>query len=160
MILSHSGIKSILPHRYPMLLVDAVIKMDTEKKSIVAIKAIASNEPCFSNLKDTLEHAKYSYPCSLMIESFSQSAGILYAWGIEAKTVQNNVMLFGSISGCRFYGKAFPGDTLEHHVQLERGLSDAAIFSGKILVNGETIVEIQRVVMALRPSEFLTTGQV
>lgn len=157
-MLNHAQIKAILPHRYPMLLVDAVRSLEPGI-AITAIKAVTGNESCFAQLADTAPRAAYSYPQTLIIESFCQAAGIMYnAAQDETVDLAGMLMLFGSISKFRFYAAVFPGDTLEHRVRLERAISDAAIFSGEVWVGERKIADVDRVVVALRPADVLPTA--
>lgn len=153
--ISFGEIKSILPHRPPMLLVDAVRSL-TPGDSIVAVKSVTGNESCYTIMRDDAPAESLAYPCSLIIESFCQAAGILYNHGerLAGRTV-TGVMLFGAISDYTFESQAFPGDTLEHRVQLVRGLSDAAIFSGETWVGNRLVARVEHVVVALRPAEAL-----
>lgn len=149
MILSHAEIRSVLPHRYPMLLVDAVRSIEPGE-SIVAVKNVTGTEPCYADLSETAESFGYAYPRSLIIESFGQAASIIYmVRGQEA--IKDSVMLFGSARSCRFHGDVFPGDTMEHRARLVRKLSDAAIFTGEVWVDDRRVVEVEQFIVALRP---------
>ncbi len=149
-MISHRELKDKLPHRHPMLLVDLVLSIDPGKE-IHAIKNVTGNEPCYARLAGGAPEAAYAYPCSLVIESFCQTAGILYGAGMEGGVAAGKTMLFGSITGFRFHGNAYPGDTLHHRVLVEKLLSDSAMFSGKVLVGETLIAEVERLVVAVRP---------
>jgi len=149
LILSHAEIKTVLPHRYPMLLVDAVRSIEPGE-SIVAIKNVTGNEPCFAGLSDATKPYGYAYPQSLILESFGQAASIIYTLGRQKASDFGAVMLFGSARDCRFHGDVFPGDTMEHHARLERSLSDAAIFAGDVWVNNRRVVEVGQFIVAIR----------
>jgi 3-hydroxyacyl-[acyl-carrier-protein] dehydratase len=149
LILSHAEIKTVLPHRYPMLLVDAVRSIEPGE-SIVAIKNVTGNEPCFAGLSDLVEPYGYAYPRSLILESFGQAASIIYTLRRHEANDFGAVMLFGSARNCRFHGDVFPGDTLEHHARLERSLSDAAIFAGEVWVDDRRVVEVGQFIVAIR----------
>ena len=153
-MLSHAEIKAIMPHRYPMLLVDAV--SESESGAVLAVKNITGNEPCYSVLSDRADRRDHAYPASLIIESFSQAAGVFYTrLKREEGFVVEGIMLFGSIVGFRFLADAYPGDTLRHHVRLERGFSDAAMFSGEVRVGDRKIAEADSIMIAMRPPEIL-----
>jgi 3-hydroxyacyl-[acyl-carrier-protein] dehydratase len=156
-LLSHCEIKSILPHRYPMLLVDLVLSMEPGKQ-LIAIKNVTGNEPCFAGLADGLTPDAYAYPNSLVIESFCQSAGILYAAQQDRINISDHLMLFGSISKFQFHADIFPGQTMEHLVRLEKGLTDSAVFSGEVRVDGKLVAEVERVVVAIRPAYVLAAA--
>lgn len=155
MLLNHAQIKRLLPHRYPMALVDAVMSVEPGVR-IVAIKNVTGNEPCFATLPDDADWPAYAYPGSLMMESFGQASGLLFLLGMQQQIeLDGTVMLFGAATRCRFEGEAFPGDTLEHRARLERTFTDAAIFRGEVWVSDRRIVTIERMVMALRSAKGL-----
>ena len=148
---SHEQIKRLLPHRYPMLLVDSVADLQPGR-SIRAVKTITLNEACYHRLQPAGDGTiAAAYPPSLLIESFCQAAGILL---LESRSFSydpsTDVMLFGSLSHCLFERDALPGDTVEHHAVIHKAFTDAAICGGEIRVRGERIATIEQVVVALR----------
>jgi 3-hydroxyacyl-[acyl-carrier-protein] dehydratase len=154
-MIGHAEIKLILPHRHPMLLVDAVLNVEPGAR-IVAIKNISLNEPCFADAARERRPAPPSYPAVLLIESFCQAAGILEALSRGAtRPAQDHVMLFGAMANVEFHDDAHPGDTLIHHVRLETALSDAAVFSGEVRTSDRLIATIGRVIVAIRPASAL-----
>lgn len=154
-MIRHSDIRAILPHRYPMLLVDAVLSIEPARR-IVAIKNISRNEPWFARLDPDTPCA---YPPSLIIESFCQSAGILQVLSErETNAVGEQVMLFGSMSHVQIHSAALAGETLIHDARLETAMSDAAVFSGEVRTRDRLIATVGRVVVALRPAQALATG--
>lgn len=155
MLLNHAQIKRLLPHRYPMALVDSVRSVEPGVR-IIAVKNVTANEPCFAHLPDDADGRSYAYPASLMMESFGQACGLLYLMDARQQGgMDGSVMLFGAATRCRFEGEAFPGDTLENRACLERTFTDAAVFSGEVWVSGRRIVSIERMIMALRSAEGL-----
>jgi 3-hydroxymyristoyl/3-hydroxydecanoyl-(acyl carrier protein) dehydratase len=155
-VLTHADIQAILPHRHPMLLVDAITAIDPGL-AIVGIKNVTGNEPCFARLDGAVVPASYAYPCSLIIESFGQVAGVLVnVSGPRSRASRETLMLFASISGCRFADlDVHPGETLEHRVHLTRDLSDVVILGGEVWMGRRRIAAIDRVVMAFRPPQAL-----
>ena len=154
-MIRHSGIKEILPHRHPMLLVDTVRSFEPGV-NIVAIKNITFNEPCFTEAARESTDAPPAYPAVLLIESFCQAAGILEALSRRtSRATDDSVMLFGSMAKIEFHDDAYPGDTLVHSVRLESALSDAAVFSGEVRTSDRLIATIGRVIVAIRPSSTL-----
>ena len=154
-ILSHAEIKGVLPHRYPMLLVDTVKSLEPGIR-IVATKNVTGNEPCFAALADWAGPKQYAYPRTLILESFGQAAGIIFAIGQQqSKPPSREVLFFGAATRCRFHEDVFPGDTMEHRASLDRRLSDTAVFSGEVWVGDRRVVEIERIIMALRPAKLL-----
>ncbi|MEU6479397.1 beta-hydroxyacyl-ACP dehydratase [Streptomyces sp. NPDC047017] len=151
-----SGIKRVLPHRYPMLLVDRVDELVPGER-LVAVKAVTVNEPWYQDLAAGADDEQHAYPSVLLVESWCQAAGVLAAWDQPNPDVlAGQVMLFGSIADVVFRRPVLPGDVLEHRVRLVRALSDTVIFEGEALVAGEPVLEVGRVVMALRPAGELT----
>jgi 3-hydroxyacyl-[acyl-carrier-protein] dehydratase len=149
-------IREILPHRYPMLLLDCVDEIVAGER-LRARKAITMNEPWYRGLEPSAEHA---YPAVLLVESWGQAAGILaVADGQDAKVRPDTIMLLGSISDVRFHGPVLPGDTVKHEIRLMRVLSDTMMFEGESRVDGRVVLEVGRAVMALRPAEELAAPE-
>ncbi|CAL9339180.1 MULTISPECIES: 3-hydroxyacyl-ACP dehydratase FabZ family protein [Streptomyces] len=146
------GVRAALPHRYPMLLVDRVVEMGNE--GIRAVKAVTLNEPWYARLGPQATRGDLAYPDFLLIESWTQTAGIL-AKRLAGEAADGQVMLFGSMSGIEFHRQVFPGDTVEQHARLERAVNDTMIFEGDSRVDGEPVLTIGRITMAFRPGERL-----
>jgi 3-hydroxyacyl-[acyl-carrier-protein] dehydratase len=150
-----AGVEDVLerlPHRYPMLLVDRITDVEPGSR-LTAIKAVTCNEPWFG----ASGHEDPHLPSVLLVESWCQAAGVLAAWDTPNPDVtEGSVMLFGSIAGLRFHGRVQPGDVVEHQVRIVRALSDTVIVEGESRVGSRTVLEVGRVVMALRPAEALT----
>jgi 3-hydroxymyristoyl/3-hydroxydecanoyl-(acyl carrier protein) dehydratase len=145
-------IRSLLPHRYPMLLLDRVIEV-VAGESLQAIKAVTINEPCYATLADDADQA---YPPALMVESWCQAAGVLACLEQPNPDVRTGrVTLFGSITNLDLPGQAYPGDVLRHTVRLARLVSDAAVLEGETTVDGTTIMTVGGITIALRPAEAL-----
>lgn len=139
-------IKTLIPHRYPMLLVDRV-KQVVPGERIVAIKEVSHREFCFPQEKT---HAidTYAYPNSLLIESMGQSAAILCSVSLRARAEAiEGVVLLGALSNFKFYGDVFPGDTVEHRVVLSAFLSSAAICTGTAWVGERLIAETKKILV-------------
>jgi 3-hydroxyacyl-[acyl-carrier-protein] dehydratase len=148
-------IKRMLPHRYPMLLVDRVLEL-VPGESLVALKAVTCNEPWYQRLGDDASEAQFAYPQTLLIESWGQSAGLLAVQdGCETAGLSDQVMLAGAMSGVEFLRPVYPGDVLEHRVRVVRALSDTVIFEGESLVGEDVVMRLSRMVMAFRPDDQL-----
>jgi 3-hydroxyacyl-[acyl-carrier-protein] dehydratase len=151
MLKTRDDIERLLPHRYPMLLVDCVTDLDPGR-GIRALKTISVNEPCYQRMHGGPEaRATYAYPASLLIESFCQAAGILLLEsGATAYDPTRDVMLFASIARCTFEEDAHPGDTLEHHAHVTKAFRDSAMCGGEIRVGARRIASVPQVVVAFR----------
>ncbi|HET6212418.1 MAG TPA: beta-hydroxyacyl-ACP dehydratase [Micromonosporaceae bacterium] len=150
-----AGIKELIPHRYPMLLVDRVVEV-VPGESLVAVKAVTANEPWFDApwysgaVVDVADHA---YPPVLLLESWCQAAGVLVSLDSPNPDVQTGrVTLFGGLRDVRFLGRARPGELLWHRVRLVRAVSDGAVVEGESVAGSGTVLQVGRVVVALRPA--------
>jgi 3-hydroxyacyl-[acyl-carrier-protein] dehydratase len=154
-VLGYADIKALLPHRYPMLLVDAVRSIEGGTE-IVGVKNVTGNEPCFGHVGEGRDPRSHAYPCSLILESFAQTAGILLNDRLRDSAATGVVLLFVSVTGARFTGEdVLPGDTMVHRARLDRVLSGAAIVSGEVRVGERLIARIERIIVAYRTREAL-----
>jgi 3-hydroxyacyl-[acyl-carrier-protein] dehydratase len=144
-MLSHADIKQIIPYRYPMLLIDTVVSL--EKSEIVARKNVTGTETCFSGLSDDADH---SYPDSLIIESLCQAGGIIFFKYYVKKSDGKMGGMLASLKNFQFYGGAFPGDTLEHHVKVERIFEKEIFLSGEVRVGPRRIATVELVMGGVR----------
>lgn len=146
----HKDLKTILPHRFPMLLVD-VVQSFQKSTSIIATKNISKSEMCFWGYSHE-EVQNLNYPPVLIIESFCQAAGILLNLSLPDKVnLKDSLMLFGSIKNFCFYDSVKPGESMEHRVSLEKELQDSAVFSGETWSNDTKVASVERVIVAVRP---------
>jgi 3-hydroxymyristoyl/3-hydroxydecanoyl-(acyl carrier protein) dehydratase len=147
-------IRAVLPHRYPILLVDRVLRMVPDQ-SITAVKLVSGGEPWFGRAGDG---EPLTYPQVLHIESWAQAAGVLTNAGSALRP--DHVMLFGGAANVEFFGRVRPGDVLEHRVRVERRFPDTVMFAGESLVDGVVKMRVGSMTMAFRPSSQLTTRSV
>lgn len=103
-------IRKILPHRYPMQLVDKVIEI--KETSIVAIKNATSNEPFFQGHFPN----EPVMPGVLQIEAMAQAGGLLVLGNVEDPEKYSTYFL--KIDNVKFRQKVVPGDTLIFKVEL------------------------------------------
>ncbi|GCB45886.1 3-hydroxyacyl-ACP dehydratase FabZ family protein [Streptomyces sp. NL15-2K] len=149
-------VTDLLPHRYPMLLVDRVTELVPGER-IRTLKAVTLNEPWYAAIPpDAAPGTAYDYPQSLLVESWGQSAGLLASAVAEAPSGQ--VMLFGSVADAEFHLPVLPGDVIEHRVRVSRALTDSVIFEGSSHRGDETVMTVTRMVMAFRPADRLRPG--
>ncbi|WP_441012544.1 3-hydroxyacyl-ACP dehydratase FabZ family protein, partial [Escherichia coli] len=112
-------VASLLPHRYPMLLVDRITALDPGER-ITVVKTVTHNEPWYAGL---IPGRDLAYPASLLVESWGQAAGLLAS--AAAPDARSQVMLFGSVSQAVFHRPVLPGDVVEHRITLSRSLGDS-----------------------------------
>lgn len=127
-------ILSVLPHRYPILLVDRVLEMEPGKR-IVAIKNVTVNEPVF------LGHfpGRPVMPGVLLIEGMAQAGGLLLLHDIPDR--QNKLLLFASIEEAKFRRPVVPGDQIRYEIEVLRLRSTYCKLAGKALVDGQLAAE-------------------
>ena len=127
-------ILSVLPHRYPILLVDRVLEMEPGKR-IVAVKNVTINEPVF------LGHfpGRPVMPGVLLIEGMAQAGGLLLLHDIPDR--QNKLLLFASIEEAKFRRPVIPGDQVRYEIEVLRLRSTYCKLAGKALVDGQLAAE-------------------
>jgi 3-hydroxyacyl-[acyl-carrier-protein] dehydratase len=141
-----------------MLLVDAVTSL-VPGVSIVGIKNVTGNEPCYAGLRDDAPAGGYAYPASLVMESFGQVAGVLALHDRCRPQRSGEVMLFARVTGFRFSGESvWPGDTLEHHAWIGRILPQATLLRGEVRAGSRRIAEVDRIMVAFRAADAIATG--
>jgi len=127
------AIRALLPHRYPMLLVDRVLEIGAD--AIVAEKLVSVNEPFFPGHFPS----RPVYPGVLVLESLAQVAGI-WAFSREPEHRGRGVALVG-VDHARFRRPVGPGDTLRLEVRIVKRRRDLFIFDGSASVTGEEVAE-------------------
>ena len=129
-------IQRLLPHRYPMLLVDRVLDWEAGK-FVRGVKNVTINEPFFQG------HFP-SYPVMpgvLVIEAMAQVAGLLTMLSDVARRDGSQLVLFAGIDEARFKRQVVPGDTLLLAARLERAVRGIGRFRTKAMVGGELVCE-------------------
>src|SRR6202142_2443826 len=104
-------ILKILPHRYPLLLIDRVLELK-RKERIVAIKNVTINEPFFNGHFPGLP----IMPGVLIVEAIAQAGGALLLTEVEDRT--DKVMVFTGIERAKFRRPVSPGDQLRIEVEV------------------------------------------
>ena len=135
------SIQSLLPHRYPFLLVDRVEDIDGVKTAR-GIKNVTMNEPHFQG------HFPGTpiMPGVTIIEALAQTAAVMV--GTTNKLHNKNMLIyFMSIDKCKFRRKVVPGDVLNLHVETLRGGSKIWKFKGIADVNGQMAAEAEFIAM-------------
>ena len=152
-----ADIKRLLPHRYPMLLIDRVDEV-IAGESLVATKTVTANEPCYAVVPDGIDD--HEYPATLLVESWCQAAGVLLVQNRPNPDVLTTevVPLFGAIKSIEFMAAVVPGDVLRHHVRAQKILPDAALLEGETVVDGVTVMRVDQVVIVSRPAAAIRTG--
>ena len=131
-------IKAMLPHRYPLLLVDRVLTWEANK-SITAIKNVTVNEEFFNG---HFPH-KPVMPGVLMIEAMAQTAALLSFLTMGQKPDDNSVVYFVGIDSARFKRPVEPGDQLRMDVEILRNARGIWKYKAAASVDGQLAVEAE-----------------
>ena len=105
-VLNINEIMKLLPHRYPMLLLDRVLEIAEDGKRIVGLKNVSANEQYFQG------HFPGApvMPGVLIVEAMAQCAAVLFLREIEDR--DRKLFLFGGVDKARFRRPVLPGDQL------------------------------------------------
>ena len=140
-------IQRIIPHRYPFLLVDKVIEINS-LESATGIKNVTFNEPYFQGHFPGVP----VMPGVTIIEALAQTAAVMV--GVSLDLADKNLLIyFMGIDNCKFRRKVGPGDTLELRVSVLRGKVGSKVwkFSGTAIVTGEIAAEAEFTAMMELP---------
>ncbi|MFB3826121.1 MAG: 3-hydroxyacyl-ACP dehydratase FabZ [Bryobacteraceae bacterium] len=128
-------IRQILPHRYPMLLVDRIVEMEAER--VVGIKNVTHNEPFFQGHFPDFP----VMPGVLIVEALAQTAGVLVLKSIAGR--ENKLVLLVSIENARFRRPVVPGDQLRMEMTVIKRKASVAKMAGRATVNGQVVAEAE-----------------
>lgn len=134
-ILDINEIRRILPHRYPMLLVDRILELEAER--IVGIKNVTANEPFFGGHFPDFP----VMPGVLIVEAMAQTAGVLVLKSIPDR--DQKLVLLVSIESARFRKPVVPGDQLRIEMTLLKRKASVAKMAGKATVHGAVVAEAE-----------------
>ncbi len=126
-------IAAILPHRYPMLMVDRIVDMTSD--SIVGIKNVTLNEPYFVGHFPGFP----VMPGVLIIEAMAQVAGVLVA--TLAPHTRGKLMFLASVEDAKFRRPVVPGDQLRIEMKMLRLKTTIAKMQGAATVEGQPVAE-------------------
>jgi len=133
-IIDINEIMSIIPHRYPFLLVDRVIEIELNK-SIVGIKNVTANEPQFTGHFPT----RPVMPGVLIIEAMAQLSAVLVAKSMES--TDDKEVFFMSIDESKFRKVVEPGDTLTMYAEIIQSRGPVWKFKARSEVDGKVASE-------------------
>src|SRR5215467_1924653 len=144
-VMDIQAIRDILPHRYPMLLVDRIEEL--EKERVVGVKNVTVNEPFFDG-----HFPDYPVmPGVLIVEAMAQVAGVLVLSQIPDR--KKKLVLLAGVDGAKFRKPVRPGDQLRIEMKLLKRKSALAKMSGAVTVDGALVAEAEMFcVLADRPA--------
>src|SRR6266849_8133025 len=132
-VMDIQAIREILPHRYPMLLVDRIEELEEER--IVGIKNVTANEPFFAgNFPDFPV-----MPGVMILEAMAQVAGVLVLNSIPDR--KSKLVLLASIEQAKFRRPVRPGDQLRIEMKVSKRKATVAKMFGTACVGGAVVAE-------------------
>jgi beta-hydroxyacyl-ACP dehydratase FabZ len=145
-MLTINEIMKLLPHRYPMLLVDRILEIHEDGKRIVGLKNVTANEQFFQG------HFPGApvMPGVLIVEAMAQCAAVLFLREIEDR--DRKLFLFGGVDKARFRRPVVPGDQLILDCQVLQRRASTVKVKGTARVNDAVVAEAELLsVMVERP---------
>lgn len=134
-VIDVNQIREMIPHRYPFLLVDKIIEMESGE-SAVGLKNVTVNEPQFMGHFPAMP----VMPGVLIIEAMAQTAAIVVVETLEEKTA-GNLVYFMTIDEARFRKPVVPGDTMHIHVKKIHSRKTVWKFKGEARVGDALCAE-------------------
>jgi 3-hydroxyacyl-[acyl-carrier-protein] dehydratase len=148
--LGYSDIIALLPQRRRNLLVDRVVRCEPGTM-IETWKAVSGAEPCYSHLAAGLDADAYHYPETLLVESFAQSAALLWA-RTSGQPFRSAPELAGA-RGVTFHRPVEPGCVLRTVAKLIPGTASTMFFCGRSsIVDGPLVLTVDNLVLTVRRS--------
>ncbi|MFC0296517.1 3-hydroxyacyl-ACP dehydratase FabZ [Geobacillus jurassicus] len=128
-------IQSIIPHRYPFLLVDRILEIE-EGKRAVGIKNVSANESFFAG-----HFPEYPVmPGVLIVEALAQVGAVVL---LQSEENRGRLAFFAGIDNCRFKRQVRPGDQLRLEVEILRARGAIGKGKGVATVDGELACETE-----------------
>lgn len=138
-------VMAALPHRYPMLLVDRVERLERDA-SITAIKAVTINESFFQGHFP----GRPIMPGVLIVEALAQAAGVLAVESLDLAG-SGKLVYFMAIDGAKFRAPVEPGCLLTLDVQFVQKRATVCKFAGRASVDGKLAAECSFTAMIADP---------
>ena len=129
-------ILQLLPHRYPMLLVDRVVEQ-VNGKYIKAYKNVTFNEPFFTGHFPQ----KPIMPGVLILEALAQASGILAFGTLNKQPGSDSLYYLVGIDNARFKQPVEPGDQLHLYVEMTRNMRGIYKFTAEATVDGQVVAQ-------------------
>ena len=144
-IINTKKLMDMLPHRYPMLLIDFMEKVDVNK-SAIGVKNVSIGEPFFEG------HFPGNpiMPGVLIVEAMAQTAGALVVESLNLHG-SGSLVYFMSIDKAKFRKLVLPGDILKLHVEVVKARTKVWKFEGQARVKDELVAESEFTAMMAKP---------
>ncbi|HEX6085516.1 MAG TPA: 3-hydroxyacyl-ACP dehydratase FabZ [Thermoanaerobaculia bacterium] len=136
-MLTITEIMKLLPHRYPMLLVDRILEIHEDGKRIIGLKNVSANEQFFQG------HFPGApvMPGVLIVEAMAQCAAVLFLREIEDR--DKKLFLFGGVDKARFRRPVVPGDQLILDCEVLQRRASTVKVKGLARVNDVVVAEAE-----------------
>jgi len=125
---------SLLPHRYPFLLIDRVVEFEPDQY-LVALKNVTINEPYFTGHFPV----RPVMPGVLIVEAMAQATGLLAMQSRPDEVGQKALYYLAGIDKARFKRTVEPGDQLILDVRLKKVRRGVWLFSGEARVDEQVV---------------------
>ena len=127
------GIRELLPHRYPFLLIDRVVEVEPGKR-VLCYKNVSGNEHFFQgHFPD-----RPVMPGVLVSEALAQAGGVLtqmtHGGGVEGR-----LSYLVKVDNAKFSSMVVPGDRLDLEVELKREIRNMTLYAGVARVDGRQV---------------------
>jgi len=132
-VMDIQAIRDILPHRFPMLLVDRIEELEPDR--IVGIKNVTVNEPFFVGHFPDFP----VMPGVMILEAMAQVAGVLVLNSIPDR--HTKLVLLASVEEAKFRKPVRPGDQLRIEMKVAKRKATIAKMFGTAMVDGEVVAE-------------------
>jgi UDP-3-O-[3-hydroxymyristoyl] N-acetylglucosamine deacetylase/3-hydroxyacyl-[acyl-carrier-protein] dehydratase len=129
-------IMEIMPHRYPMLLVDRILELE-EGKRVVGIKNVTINEPFFAGHFP----GHPIMPAVLIVEAMAQTGGVLLLSMVEHP--KEKLVYFMAIDKAKFRKPVMPGDQVRFELEMVRLKMNTCKMRGKAYVEEDLVAEAE-----------------
>ena len=144
-MLTIQEILKLVPHRYPMLLIDRILEIEPGKR-IVGLKNVTANEQFFQG------HFPGApvMPGVLIVEAMAQCSAVLILRDIPDR--DQKLFLFGGVDKARFRRPVVPGDQLRMECEVLQRRSNTIKVKGTATVDGNVVAEAEMLsIMVERP---------
>ncbi len=141
-VLDISRILSVIPHRYPFLLVDRILEIEP-KKRVVGIKNVTINEPFFQGHFP----GHPVMPGVLIVESMAQVGGMLLMDELDAPG--EKVVYFMTLDNIKFRRPVVPGDQIRQEVEMVQLRGRTCRLKGMAYVDGKVVCEAEMMAMVV-----------
>ncbi|TAE80133.1 MAG: 3-hydroxyacyl-[acyl-carrier-protein] dehydratase FabZ [Alphaproteobacteria bacterium] len=133
----HERVKDMIPHRFPFLMVDKVVNLQSNISGL-GIKNVSAGEPCFAgHFPD-----QAVFPGVLIVEAMAQTAGVLVVYTL-GKEAEGKLVYFMTVDSARFRKLVVPGDQLRVYVRVVRSRGNVWKFIGDCYVEGVKVAEAE-----------------